>query len=143
MADYLLDTNHLSPLVTFDHPLRQTLIDQLRHSHTFSIAAPVLTEFLFGIQTLPRAVTNLQEWQKYQNAFKYYDIDRADAEQAATLQLELRRRGRQLHTVDALIAAVALRYQLILLTTDQDFQALNGLAQENWVTGAALAPHGG
>ena len=135
MVNYLLDTNHLSPFVTLNHPLRQLLIDRLQQGDTFGIPAPALTEFLFGIQTIPRAATNLQEWQKYQNAFAYYDIRRDDAELAATLQLELRRRGRQLHTVDALIAAVALRYNLILLTTDKDFQAVIGLPQENWVTG--------
>jgi predicted nucleic acid-binding protein len=133
MAEYLLDTNHLSPFVTLDHPLRQIIIKRIGVGDTFGIATPALTEFLFGIQTLPRAATNLQEWQKFDNAFDYYDIRRDDAERAATLQLGLRRRGRQLHTVDALIAAIALRYQLTLLTTDQDFQAVVGLAQQNWL----------
>lgn len=85
MANYLLDTNHLSPFVTLNHPLRQLLIDRLQQGDTFGIPAPALTEFLFGIQTIPRAVTNLQEWQKYQDAFAYYDIRRDDAELAATL----------------------------------------------------------
>ena len=133
MARYLLDTNHLSPFITLDHPLRQILIDRLQQGDTFSIAVPALTEFLFGIQTLPRKLLNLQEWQKYHNVFGYNDIQRADAEQAANLQLELRRRGRQLHTVDALIAAVALRYNLTLLTTDKDVQGVVGLPQENWL----------
>ena len=38
-----------------------------------------------------------------------------------------RRQGWQLATIDALIAAIALRYNLILLTTDQDFRAIPGL----------------
>lgn len=133
MAAYLLDTNHLSPFVTLDHPLRYILIERLQQGDTFSIAVPVLTEFLFGIQTRPRAVTNLHEWQTYQNAFGYYEIDRNDATIAATLQVTLRQRGRQLQTVDALIAAVALRYGLTLLTTDRDFGAVTGLMQENWL----------
>lgn len=54
-----------------------------------------------------------------------------DAEKAAILQLELRRQDWQLGTIDALIAAVALRYDLVLLTTDRDFQAIPGLPQEN------------
>lgn len=48
-------------------------------------------------------MTNLHEWQTYQNVFGYYDIERNDAEQAATLQIILRQRGRQLQTVDALL----------------------------------------
>lgn len=136
MAHYLVDTNHLSPLVTLNNPLRQTLIDRLQENNTFDVPAPALTEFLFGIQSIPRAALNMQEWRRYQDAFRYYDIDHNDAAFAATLPLELRRRGRQLHTVDALIAAVALRYDLTLLTTDKDFQALPGLAQENWIAAA-------
>ena len=62
-----------------------------------------------------------------------YVPDEWDAESAADLQLALRRRGRQLETVDSLIAVVTLRYGLILLTTDKDFQAVPGLPQENWL----------
>ena len=36
-------------------------------------------------------------------------------------------------TFIALIAAVALRYDLILLTTDKDFQPVVGLTQHNWL----------
>lgn len=100
---------------------------------TFHIAVPALTEMLFGIRTLPRAERNLQDWQRFEDLFTFHSIEKQDAEYASLLQATLRRRGRQLHTVDALIAAIALRYHLTLLTTDQDFQAVVGLAQENWV----------
>ena len=135
MAIYLLDTNHLSPLVTTEHPLRTKVLHQIQLGDRFAIAAPALTELLFGIQSVPRAQQNLVEWHRLSPSFLFHNVDQSDAEQAATLQLELRRRGRQLHTVDALIAAIALRYNLILLTTDKDFQAVIGLPQENWVAG--------
>jgi predicted nucleic acid-binding protein len=57
----------------------------------------------------------------------------SDAERAAELQISLRRRGWQLETVDALVAAVALRYDLTLLTRDKDFVAITPLKQENWL----------
>jgi tRNA(fMet)-specific endonuclease VapC len=133
MAHYLLDTNHLSPLVTMEHPLRAKVLRQIQTGDHFAIAAPALTEFLFGIQSVPRARQNLAEWGRLRLAFLFYQVEQDDAEQAATLQLGLRQRGRQLHTVDALIAAVALRYNLTLLTTDKDFQAVVGLARDNWL----------
>ena len=64
-----------------------------------------------------------------------YIPDEADGAAAATLQLALRRQGRQLATVDATIAAVALRYALVLLTTDRDFLAIPTLPVENWLRG--------
>jgi len=49
MAGYLLDTNHISPLVTLPHPLRRRVLGSLQAGDTFSIAVPALTEMLFGI----------------------------------------------------------------------------------------------
>jgi predicted nucleic acid-binding protein len=132
MANYLLDTNHASPLVTIGHPLRQRVLRSLEDGDTFSIAVPALTEMLFGISLLSRARQNLQEWERLKFSFNYYDIDRVDAEQAARLQIALRRQGWQLETVDALIATIALRNNLTLLTTDKDFSAIPELEQENW-----------
>jgi len=60
-------------------------------------------------------------------------LDENDLLDAASLQVLLRRQGRQLHTVDALIATVALRYKLTLLTTDKDFQPVPALVTENWM----------
>ncbi len=133
MANYLLDTNHLSPLVTLSHPLRQRFLKQQRQGNSFSLAVPALTELLFGLQTLPRARQNLTEWKRLLSGLTVYNLDHLDAEQAANLQVFLRKRGWQLGTVDALIAAVALRYDLILLTTDKDFSAIPQLKQENWL----------
>lgn len=89
---------------------------------------------LFGISILPRGKQNLEEWERLKASFSTYDIDRQQAEQAAKLQVALRRQGRQLETVDALIATVALQNDLILLTTDGDFSPITGLKQENWLT---------
>lgn len=133
MTGYLLDTNHISPLVTPAHPLRRRVLSSLQAGDTFSIAAPALTEMLFGISILPRARQNLEEWERLKPSFNYYDIDLQVAEQAAKLQVVLRRQGWQLETVDAIIATVALQNDLILLTTDGDFSSLTDLKQENWL----------
>ena len=38
-----------------------------------------------------------------------------------------------MHPAGSLIAVIALRYDLTLLTTDGDFQAIPGLRLENWI----------
>ena len=65
MAEYLLDTNHLSPLVTLEHPLRERILLRMQAGDTFSIPSPALNEFLFGISVLPRAKQNLEEWERF------------------------------------------------------------------------------
>ena len=109
MSGYLLDTNHLSPLVTLGHPLRDRILLLTGQGGAFAIPAPALTEFLFGIILLPRGQQNLAEWARLASSFTYLDVTRRDAEHAAHLQVALRRQGWQLGTVDALIASIALR----------------------------------
>lgn len=120
-------------MVTADHQLRLQVFERRKHGDRFSVAAPSLTEVLYGISLLPRAQANLTEWARVKSSFNYYTIDTVVAEEAAALQVKLRRQGWQLGTVDALIAAVALRYDLILLTTDKDFRGIGDLKQENWL----------
>lgn len=133
MAIYLLDTNHASPLITPGHPLRQRVTSAIAEGATFAICVPMVTELIFGIGLLPRAVANRAAWAQLQALFPCYLPDETDAVHAADLQIALRRHGRQLATVDALIAALALRYGLILLTTDRDFVAVPSLQQDNWL----------
>ena len=132
MADYLLDTNHASALVTLRHPLRLRVLLRHQAGDSFAISVPVVAETLFGIGVLPRAAQNLAEWARLRPSLACYIPDEADAENAAALQRLLRRRGRQLETVDALIAVVALRYDLVLLTADNDFAPVRNLKIENW-----------
>jgi predicted nucleic acid-binding protein len=105
----------------------------LDEGDSFAICVPVLAETLFGIAMLPRAEQNLAEWERLKPLLPCYIPDETDAELAAELQVSLRRRGWQLATVDALVAAVTLRYDLTLLTSDQDFQPIPSLKQESWL----------
>ncbi|HRJ44906.1 MAG: type II toxin-antitoxin system VapC family toxin [Caldilineaceae bacterium] len=133
MAHYLLDANHLSPLVTLTHPLRQRILGQQRTQDVFSVPAPALSEMLFGIQVLPRREQNLRERNHLSPFFGFYGIEQVDAEKAAHLRVELRRIGRQLEALDAFIAVIAIRFDLILLTTDRDFDPIPGLQRDNWL----------
>ncbi len=132
MTDYLLDTNHISPLVTERHPTRHKILSNLDVQHRFYIAVPALHEFKFGISLLPRAQQNLKIWASFEPYFSYITIDKLIAEQSAQLRVELRKKGWQLDAVDAMIAVVALQNDLTLLTTDKDFRAIPELRQENW-----------
>ena len=133
MADYFLDTNHASTLVTSGHRVRGRIHDRLAAGDSFFLTAPVITELVFGFGLLPRATQNMHEWLAIRSALRLLPVEETDALDAAALQLALRRRGWQLETVDALIATASLRYALILLTTDGDFRPVPGLVTENWL----------
>jgi tRNA(fMet)-specific endonuclease VapC len=112
--------------------MRERIFSRLTQGDEFFVPAPALTEFLFGIKMAQRSASNLQEWQRIQDGFRYVAVDCIEAEEAAELQAVLRRVGWQLATVDALIAALALRNNLTLLSTDGDFRFIKQLAQEIW-----------
>lgn len=133
MTSYLFDANHASPLVTIHHPLRQRVEMAKAAGNSFALVAPVVTEVVFGILMLPRARTNRQEWERLRPGFRVYPVDADIALDAALLQVSLRRKGRQLATIDALTAVVALREGLTLLTTDGDFSSVPALQTENWL----------
>ncbi len=50
--------------------------------------------------------------------------DRADHVEAADLRNACRRRGIQVGTIDALLAQLCRRHDLIMLTTDRDFELM-------------------
>lgn len=50
--------------------------------------------------------------------------DRQDHIDAAALRNECRRAGVQAGTIDALLAQLCIRHELVLLTTDKDFAAI-------------------
>jgi tRNA(fMet)-specific endonuclease VapC len=133
MTEFLLDSNHASPLVTLDHPLRIHILSAIQAGESFALTTVNLTEVWYGISLLPRAIQNQREWMQIRTSLSIYQIEETDALAAAELQISLRRRGRQLGIIDALIAAIALRYDLTLLTTDSDFDAVSDLKHKNWL----------
>ena len=59
--------------------------------------------------------------------------DRQDHVAAAELRNECRRRGIQIGTIDALLAQLCVRHELVMLTTDADFSRIARHAQlEVW-----------
>jgi predicted nucleic acid-binding protein len=54
-------------------------------------------------------------------ALPFLDPDRQDHIEAAELRNRCRRSGIQIGTIDALLAQLCIRHDLILLTTDRDF----------------------
>ncbi len=133
MAEYLLDSNHAGALVTIGHKLRRSVRARNTAGDAFHLHVLVLSEVVFGFSTLPRAIQNAREWATWRPLLTLVDLDESDALGAASLRVDLRRRGRQLFLVDAFVAIAALRYNLTLLTTDRDFAAVPLLRTENWM----------
>jgi predicted nucleic acid-binding protein len=134
--NYLLDTNHASPLVTFDDPLRHRILSAIQSGDIFAVSTVNLAEILFGILTLPRARQNQIEWDHLRPSLRMYKVEERDIIVAVEIRIKLRKSGRQIGLVDTILAALAIRYDLILLTTDKDFDAIPALKLANWLSHA-------
>lgn len=64
--------------------------------------------------------------------------DREDHVAAAGLRNSCRKKGVQIGTIDALLAQLCIRYELVLLTTDEDFHHIARHSELRLWEGTAL-----
>ena len=127
MNGYLLDANHASQLPRLADPLRASVFGAPAPVHVCPVVA---SEVRFGLDR-KRMTAELAEWTRVLARLVAVRLDGVDAANAAVLRVRQERRGRTLHLPDALIAAVAVRRGLTLLTADRDFVGVPGLRTED------------
>lgn len=80
----------------------------------------ILQEILSGI-TNDKLFSHLED---HLSAFPLVAVEREDYIRAARLRNDCKKKGVQVGTIDALIAAVCIENDLLLLSTDKDFQLI-------------------
>lgn len=117
----LVDTSVWALAFRRDADSRAAQVEALRASltggETVATTGLVLQELLQGLAG-PRARKDIVERL---TALPLVVPDRADHVDAAELRNRCRRSGIQLGTIDALLAQLCIRHELLLLTTDHDF----------------------
>lgn len=106
------------------HPSVDFLADALRHEGSIFTTGLILQEILQGFSG-PKARKQILD------RFTPLPLivpQREDHIAAAELRNDCRRRGLQLGTIDALLARLCIRYELVMLSTDRDFEHLVRLA---------------
>ena len=127
MTAYLLDTNHLTSLMKPGGALLARLDAACLEGDEFSICPVTVGEAWVWVLDGPRTDRRPSRYRGVRSLLFFTPLTEADAEHSARLRIDLRRRGYQLELPDALIAAVALRLNLTLLTADADFAPVTGL----------------
>src|SRR4030042_4009817 len=104
-----------SGVVNPESVILRTLIEQGEDIHLLGI---VLQEVLQGIKN-PNDFHMLKD---YLDAFPLIELTREDYVKAAELKNRLIKKGKQISTIDALIASASISYSCYLFTTDNDFE---------------------
>jgi tRNA(fMet)-specific endonuclease VapC len=125
---YLLDTNAAIALIN-----RQTTVEQMvGDADVIFVSAITLGELYFGAEYSGRVADNVREVDTFAEKYAILNPDTQTAGQYGKTLGELRRKGRPIPQNDIWIAATAIQYKLTLLTRDQHFNVVDGLAVQAW-----------
>jgi tRNA(fMet)-specific endonuclease VapC len=118
---------HRAPAVRGKQPRFTTL-----ESHS-RLAAVVREELVFGALRSRQQQKNLQQVQALLTAHRSLLFDDRAADACAKLRAELERAGQRIGYNDALIAATAIAYNLLLVTHNVgEFSRTPGLSLVDW-----------
>ena len=128
MSRYVLDTNVISDLTKGD----SIILTHLRshRADTIYLCQPVYFESLRGL-LWKNAHVKIKSLEALRELFTWVELMDEDWTQAAQWWADTQSQGKQLADVDLLVAAVALRLNAILVSADDDFDALP-VPRENW-----------
>jgi tRNA(fMet)-specific endonuclease VapC len=133
---YLLDTCVVSDFVRGVGPVQA----RLRSTAPPLVAISVVTvlEVRFGLLLRPAVARRLSKVvDGLFGAATVLPFETEDAERAASLRADLRRKGLPIGAYDLLIGATALRRDLVLVTSNTaEFEHCEGLVLEDWRAGA-------
>lgn len=112
--------------------MRDRIQQGRRSGHRFISCYPVLCELEAGVQQTARLQDNRRRLAQLLRHVRLWPLDGVTSQLYGAVYLELRNQGRVLSQVDMMLAALSRQHKLIVLTTDQDFQALPDLDIEDW-----------
>ncbi|MBL8131034.1 MAG: PIN domain-containing protein [Anaerolineae bacterium] len=126
--NYLLDTNIITALIKGDSRVLAQL--QKHRGDGVYLCQPVYYEAMRGL-LWKNATTKIAALHRLRARFGWFQLVDSDWDQAGLLWVQAVSKGRQLADIDLLIAAIALRQDAIVVSDDNDFDALP-VKRENW-----------
>ncbi|MEH2319388.1 type II toxin-antitoxin system VapC family toxin [Nostoc sp.] len=125
---YLLDTNIIIALFANDIAVN----NQLGNAEEIFIPSVAIGELFYDARKLGRSPGNLERIEEFIVRNTVIGCDVETARQYGEVKNKLRLKGRPLPENDIWIAAIAIQYNLILVTRDAHFQEVENLKTETW-----------
>lgn len=132
---YLLDTNHWSYLQE-RRPAVLARVRRLQEEDSILMSVISQAELLGGVELVQSEKRRAELLSLYEEAVaaatEILLVTSDIAEEFARVFAMLRRKGKPIETNDIWLAATARALGLTLVSSDPDFQHVDGLAIENW-----------
>ena len=133
MARFLLDSGILNDYAGRRNGIYDRATLQRLQGHQVGTATPVLGEMLSGIARSQNPEPNFKALELALKGLTLWAFDRDAAYEYGRIHAALRAKGRPMQSIDIQLAAIALTLgNTVVVTTDGDLFAIDGLAVENW-----------
>ena len=127
-GNYLLDTNIVIRMLVGDMAIQE----KMQNGNNLFLASPVVGELCYGAQKSGKVTENLHRVNTLVEDYIFLPCDLETAQWYGIIKERLRRKGRPIPNNDLWIAAIALQYDLILVTRDSHFDQVESLQTEYW-----------
>jgi tRNA(fMet)-specific endonuclease VapC len=106
------------------------VVDALDAADEVVLAAIVLGELTYGVLNSHKVDENLGRIERLRSRCHFAPVDENVVRENGRIRLALKRRGRPIPENDIWIAATAVAYGAVVVTNDEHFDAVEGLAVE-------------
>jgi tRNA(fMet)-specific endonuclease VapC len=131
-SGYLLDTNHVGLAVRTASTIRDKIKELRSTGARIGTCTPVLCEIEAGIQQVNDPAQYRLNLNRLLNEIRIWPIDESTALLYGQIHQSLKKRGRVLSQVDIMVAALAMQMDLVVVTSDRDFSAVEDISVEDW-----------
>ena len=124
----LLDTNIVIALFRNDPPI----ISKIKSAMEINVPCIVIGELYFGANKSLKTKENLERIGAFSRSNNILNCDENTAQYYGVIKDQLRKKGRPIPENDIWIAAIALQYDLTLISRDEHFKAIEQLKIKRW-----------
>lgn len=125
---FLLDTSVVIALLNG----RQEVVSQLADADEVFLPVIVLGELYYGALCSMQVSDNLDRIAELASECSVLGVNAMTAHEYGSVKQLLRNKGRPIPENDVWIAALARQHDLVLVTRDEHFRAVDGLSQVQW-----------
>ena len=129
---YLLDTNICIFLIKKKNPF---LIEKLKkyYNKGIFISSLTLAELEYGVENSDHKEKNRLSLIEFLTIFEILNFEQKDTQSYGMIKSDLRKSGKMVGAIDALLAAQAISRNLIFVTNNtKEFERKNNLRIEDW-----------
>ncbi|MER3474590.1 MAG: VapC toxin family PIN domain ribonuclease [Armatimonadota bacterium] len=131
---YVLDTNVISAILKGNRSVKERVQQAILQGDEIGINGISYHEIKRGLLAI-NASKQLQIFERLCEISRTLLMDTGDIfDRAAHIYAELKKTGKPIQDADILIASIVLSGGFVLVSDDSDFERINSLMLENWLS---------